>query len=68
MKDIVCSCNEVEREEIEDALKNKSAKTLDDIRKITRANTGCGKCINYINMILAENTSASSNSSDPNMW
>ncbi|MCT4616169.1 MAG: (2Fe-2S)-binding protein [Marinifilaceae bacterium] len=68
MKDIVCSCNEVERHEIEHAIKVKSAKNLNDIKRITGANTGCGKCRGYINDILAENTKTETKSVNPNSW
>lgn len=54
MKDIVCNCQMVERETINRAIHKKGAKTIEDIRRYTGANTGCGKCMGYINAILSE--------------
>lgn len=52
MKDIVCTCQMVERKIIDAAIHKKGATTIEDIRKLTGANTGCGKCMGYINAIL----------------
>ena len=34
------------------AIHDKGATTIEEIRRYTGANTGCGKCIGYINSIL----------------
>lgn len=52
MKDIVCTCQMVERKTIDEAIQKKGATTIEDIRRYTGANTGCGKCMGYINAIL----------------
>lgn len=52
MRDIVCNCQMVERNAIDDAIHNRNATTIEEVRRYTGANTGCGKCISYINSIL----------------
>ena len=52
MRDIVCNCQMVDRETIDKAIHEKYATTIEEIRRYTGANTGCGKCMSYINSIL----------------
>ncbi|MBI9057068.1 (2Fe-2S)-binding protein [Labilibaculum sp. DW002] len=52
MRDIVCNCQMVDRKSIDKAIHEKNATTIEEIRRYTGANTGCGKCISYINSIL----------------
>lgn len=52
MRDIVCNCQMVDRETIDKAIHEKHATTIEEIRRYTGANTGCGKCMSYINTIL----------------
>ena len=52
MRDIVCNCQMVDRKSIDKAIHEKNATTIEEIRRYTGANTGCGKCIGYINSIL----------------
>ena len=52
MRDIVCNCQMVDREAIDKAIHEKHATSIEDIRRYTGANTGCGKCMSYINTIL----------------
>ncbi len=52
MRDIVCNCQMVDRKTIDKAIHEKNATTIEEIRRYTGANTGCGKCIGYINSIL----------------
>ncbi len=52
MRDIVCNCQMVDRKTIDKAIHEKNATTIEEIRRYTGANTGCGKCINHINSIL----------------
>jgi NAD(P)H-nitrite reductase large subunit len=42
----------VDRKSIDNAIHNKNATTIEEIRRYTGANTGCGKCMAYINSIL----------------
>jgi NAD(P)H-nitrite reductase large subunit len=52
MRDIVCNCQMVDRKTIDKAIHEKNATTIEEIRRYTGANTGCGKCVGYINSIL----------------
>ncbi|NOU61727.1 (2Fe-2S)-binding protein [Marinifilum caeruleilacunae] len=52
MRDIVCNCQMVDRKTIDSAIHDKNATTIEEIRRYTGANTGCGKCMSYINSIL----------------
>ncbi|RUT77843.1 (2Fe-2S)-binding protein [Ancylomarina longa] len=52
MREIVCNCQLVDRKTINKAIHEKNATTIEEIRRYTGANTGCGKCIGYINSIL----------------
>ncbi|WP_372755109.1 (2Fe-2S)-binding protein [Labilibaculum sp.] len=52
MRDIVCNCQMVDRKTINKAIHQKNATTIEEIRRYTGANTGCGKCMSYINNIL----------------
>lgn len=42
----------VDRKTINKAIHQKNATTIEEIRRYTGANTGCGKCMSYINNIL----------------
>lgn len=52
-KRLVCLCNMVTEKEILAALQ-KGARTTTDIQKITRAGTSCGRCLPWIDTIVAE--------------
>lgn len=51
-ENIICSCMNVSEHEIMDAIKNKKARTVDEIQEITGAGTSCGSCIYEIEEIL----------------
>lgn len=51
-ENIICNCMNVSEHEILDAIKNKGARTVDDIQEITGAGTSCGSCIFEIEEIL----------------
>ena len=55
-ENIICNCMDVSELEIVDAIKNKEAKTVQDIMDITDAGTGCGSCIPDIEEILKRET------------
>lgn len=40
---LVCKCQAVKYRTIKHAIQKKDAKSLEEIRRLTRANTGCGK-------------------------
>lgn len=52
-KRLVCLCNMVTEKEILAALQ-KGARTTADIQKMTRAGTSCGRCLPWIDTIVAE--------------
>lgn len=53
-EEIVCNCKMVTIAEIIEAVVHKKALTVDDVKLITKASTGCGRCTNYVKSILIE--------------
>ena len=49
---IVCHCMEVSYETIKKAIED-GAKTVDDIKEMTEASTGCGGCEDEIQVLLS---------------
>ncbi len=54
MSEIICHCFEVSREEIENAIREKGLKTVEEVGEVTNAGTGCGGCQEQIKEILEE--------------
>ena len=54
MSEIICHCFEVSREEIENAIREKGLKTVEEGGEATNAGTGCGGCQEQIQEILDE--------------
>ena len=54
MSEIICDCFEVSREEIENAIREKGLKTVEEVGEATNAGTGCGGCQEQIQEILDE--------------
>lgn len=54
MSEIICHCFEVSREEIENAIREKGLKTVEEVDEVTNAGTGCGGCQEQIQEILDE--------------
>ena len=54
MSEIICHCFEVIREEIENAIREKGLKTVEEVGEATNAGTGCGGCQEQIQEILDE--------------
>ena len=54
MSEIICHCFEVRREEIENAIREKGLKTVEEVGEVTNAGTGCGGCQEQIQEILDE--------------
>ena len=54
MSEILCHCCEVSREEIENAIREKGLKTVEEVGEATNAGTGCGGCQEQIQEILDE--------------
>ena len=53
MSEIICHCFEVSREEIENAIREKGLKTVEEVGEATNAGTG-GGCQEQIQEILDE--------------
>lgn len=51
-ENIICTCLDISEHEIIDSIKNKGARTVEDIREITGAGTSCGSCIPELEEIL----------------
>ena len=54
MSEIICHCFEVSREVIENAIREKGLKTVEEVGEATNAGTGCGGCQEQIQEILDE--------------
>ena len=54
MSEIICHCFEVSREEIENAIREKGLKTVEEVGEVTTAGPGCGGCQEQIQEILDE--------------
>lgn len=54
MSEIICHCFEVSRKEIENAIREKGLKTVEEVGEATNAGTGCGGCQEQIQEILDE--------------
>ena len=54
MSEIIRHCFEVSREEIENAIREKGLKTVEEVGEVTNAGTGCGGCQEQIQEILDE--------------
>ena len=54
MSEIICHCFEVSREEIENAIREKGLKTVEEVGEVTNAGTGCGGCQEQIQEIPDE--------------
>jgi ferredoxin-nitrate reductase len=51
---IVCSCNQVTRAQIEDAIRARALRTVAQVGNATGASTGCGSCARDVQMLLDE--------------
>jgi bacterioferritin-associated ferredoxin len=52
--DIICSCLEITKGELEDAIKNKNLKSIQQVQDETEAGTVCGACVDDIYLLLEE--------------
>jgi ferredoxin-nitrate reductase len=55
---VVCSCNQVTRAEIDDAIRARALRTVAQVGNATRAGTGCGSCTRDVQALLDEHSSA----------
>ncbi|HCT84190.1 MAG: hypothetical protein A2X11_12960 [Bacteroidetes bacterium GWE2_42_24] len=53
---LVCLCASVTRKAIIHVIKNRGARSIGEVRRLTGANTGCRKCTSKIEQLLAENS------------
>lgn len=58
-RNLICLCNLVGEHEIEAALR-KGAVTSDQVKAITGAGTGCGRCVPALEKMVAEHRRAAS--------
>ena len=69
MSEIICHCFEVSREEIENAIREKGLKTVEEVGEATNAGTGCGGCRNryrrFWTKSMGNNLPSSNNKKDP---
>ncbi len=49
---LICSCNEIYQQEIEQAIREKNLKTIEEVGDETTAGTVCGACVDEIFLIL----------------
>lgn len=54
MSEIICHCFEVSREEIENAIREKGLKTVEEVGEVTKRRNRCGGCQEQIQEILDE--------------
>ncbi len=52
--DILCTCMDITKGEVEDAIKGKKLTTVEQVQEETDAGTGCGSCIEDIEDLLKE--------------
>jgi NAD(P)H-nitrite reductase large subunit len=51
---IICSCNEVHRSTLEDAIIEKGLKTVDQVNKEVYFGKACGECLDDVREVLKE--------------
>lgn len=51
---VICSCNEIYKSQIVEAIKNNGLTTVEQVGDITTAGTVCGQCLDDIQNILDE--------------
>ncbi|MFO7873319.1 MAG: (2Fe-2S)-binding protein [Bacteroidales bacterium] len=49
---LICTCNEVYKHEIEQAIREKGLKTIEAVGNETTAGTMCGGCVDEIYLLL----------------
>lgn len=53
-EDILCTCMDITKGEVEDAIKNKKLKSVSQVQDETEAGTVCGACVDDIFLLLEE--------------
>lgn len=52
--EIICSCMDITKGEVEDAIKNKKLTSVSQVQDETEAGTVCGACVDDIYLLLEE--------------
>ncbi len=52
--EILCTCMDITKGEVEDAIKEKKLKTVEQVQDETEAGTVCGGCVDDIYLLLKE--------------
>jgi len=52
--EILCTCLDITKGEIEDAIKKQKLKKVREVQDVTEAGTVCGACVDEIFMLLEE--------------
>ncbi len=52
--DIICSCMEITKGEVENAIIDKKLTTIEQVQDETEAGTVCGACVEDIHLLLEE--------------
>ncbi len=52
--DILCTCMDITKGEVEDAIKEKKLTTVEQVQDETEAGTVCGSCVDDIYLLLEE--------------
>ncbi len=50
--EILCTCNEITYREVEDSIRQKKLKTIEEVGDETTAGTICGGCVDEIYLLL----------------
>ncbi len=51
-ENIICTCNEISQEEVEQAIREHNLKTIEEVGNVTTAGTVCGGCVDDIFQLL----------------
>ncbi|MFF8730474.1 nitrite reductase large subunit NirB [Streptomyces sp. NPDC015171] len=56
---VVCSCHNVSKGQIRAAVRDQGCATVPDVKKCTKAGTGCGSCVKLLGTLVTEELRAS---------
>ncbi|UQI44987.1 nitrite reductase large subunit NirB [Streptomyces sp. HU2014] len=55
---VVCSCHHVSKGEVRAAVRDRGRASVPEVKKCTRAGTGCGSCVRLLETVVAEELAA----------
>ncbi|MFJ5220459.1 nitrite reductase large subunit NirB [Streptomyces sp. NPDC088354] len=64
---VVCSCHNVSKGEIRAAVQQRGCATVPEVKRCTKAGTGCGSCVKLVGTIVTEELEASGVSVDKSL-